>query len=91
MEETRQGISMKPTRKIKVSFFSPALISLFFFPHLQREVAVFVFNHSVSFMCPLKRCAAVVANQLRSSVAQRAQWEESCLLVFYPSLIQYHD
>lgn len=71
-------------------FFSPALISLSFFP-LQWEVAVFVFNHSFSFMCPLKRCAAVVANQLWSSAAQRAHGRRELSACFHPSLIQNHD
>lgn len=91
VEETRQGISMKPTREIKVSFLLSALISLF-----QREVAVFVFNHSVSFMCPLKRRAAAAANQLWSSAAQRAHGRRAvCLSSPFantePRLIQHHS
>ncbi len=91
VKETRQGISMKPTSEIKVSFFLSALISLF-----QWEVAVLVFNHSVSFMCPLKRCAAVLANQLRSSAAQRAHGRRAvCLSSPFantePRLIQHHS
>jgi len=47
-------------------------------------------------MCPLKRCAALVANQLRSSVAQRAHGRRAvCLFLPFANttsrLIQHHS